>query len=173
MSRRQIPIAQQIVRADELIGIGRARRTPAEQTELDQLEYAAYQRHRRLFARTTRLRERLAALEASAAALAPPEGRQPLPRTLPAALRQLRLERGWSKKDAAEAAGCLRPEISYYESGKRVPTVEKLALIARAYGDDSGYLAALRDNLHSLAFARLRARYDATANRANAAGGSL
>lgn len=49
-------------------------------------------------------------------------------------LRQARDLEGLSQFDAAEAAGVAREVISYWENGRRVPSIAQLRLLAEAYG---------------------------------------
>jgi transcriptional regulator with XRE-family HTH domain len=52
------------------------------------------------------------------------------------ALRAARIELGLSQTDAAARTGLTQNVVSYYENGKRTPTVNTLAAFSQAYGKD-------------------------------------
>lgn len=56
-------------------------------------------------------------------------------------LAVLRLERGMSQQDLARAAGTSQPDISFYECGRRQPTLGTARRIATALGISLGELA--------------------------------
>lgn len=55
---------------------------------------------------------------------------------LGAAVRELRLERGWSQAELAAAAGMTQSAVARFESGGTVPTLPVLGRIARALDAD-------------------------------------
>ena len=66
-------------------------------------------------------------------------------------MKELRKERGWSQGDLATKIGADGRQISRYENGRIVPSVEALARIAEAFDISSDYLLfedATRRPLH-------------------------
>jgi ribosome-binding protein aMBF1 (putative translation factor) len=55
---------------------------------------------------------------------------------LGAAVRELRLARGWSQSELASAAGMTQSAIARFEAGGAVPTLPVLVRIARALNAD-------------------------------------
>jgi ribosome-binding protein aMBF1 (putative translation factor) len=55
---------------------------------------------------------------------------------LGAAVRELRLSRGWSQSDLASAAGMTQSAVARFEVGGTVPTLPVLGRIARALDAD-------------------------------------
>lgn len=55
---------------------------------------------------------------------------------LGAAVRKLRLERGWSQAELAGAAGMTQSAVARFEAGGTVPTLPVLGRIARALDAD-------------------------------------
>lgn len=51
-----------------------------------------------------------------------------------AAIRQLRLDRGWSVKDLGERVGVVPSQVSRWEHGSRAPYSDKLADVAKVFG---------------------------------------
>lgn len=51
-----------------------------------------------------------------------------------AAIRQLRLDRGWSVKDLGERVGVVPSQVSRWEHGSRAPYFDKLADVAKVFG---------------------------------------
>ena len=56
------------------------------------------------------------------------------------ALRQLRIEYGWTQKDVADRLGTTKAAISMYENGRREPTFETLEKLADLFNVDTDYL---------------------------------
>jgi ribosome-binding protein aMBF1 (putative translation factor) len=55
---------------------------------------------------------------------------------LGAAVRELRLERGWSQAELAAAAGMTQSAVARFEAGGTIPTLPVLGRIARALDAD-------------------------------------
>jgi transcriptional regulator with XRE-family HTH domain len=70
------------------------------------------------------------------------EGNKPVPRTelepvcvaLAEVIRERRVQAGFSLGQLAVRTGLSRQMLSYVETGRRVPSVDSLARIARAFG---------------------------------------
>jgi transcriptional regulator with XRE-family HTH domain len=58
----------------------------------------------------------------------------------------LRHERGWSQVELARQSGVAHSTINYLELGKRVPTIQTLRKLARAYGTSATELMKAYDN---------------------------
>lgn len=61
-------------------------------------------------------------------------------------LRQLRLERGETQRQLAEAVGASESAIAHYEAGRREPEALILLRMAQHYGVSSEYLLGLTDD---------------------------
>lgn len=61
-------------------------------------------------------------------------------------LRQLRMERGETQKQLAEAVGASESAIAHYEAGRREPEALILLRIAQHYGVSGEYLMGLTDD---------------------------
>jgi ribosome-binding protein aMBF1 (putative translation factor) len=66
---------------------------------------------------------------------------------LGAAVRELRLRRGWSQTELASAAGMTQSAIARFEAGGAVPTLPVLARIARALDADLSVRVAPRSDV--------------------------
>lgn len=66
---------------------------------------------------------------------------------LGAAVRELRLSRGWSQSELASAAGMTQSAIARFEAGGAVPTLPVLARIARALDADLSVRVAPRSDV--------------------------
>jgi len=55
-------------------------------------------------------------------------------------IKQLRKEKEWSQDYIAKAIGTKANEISRYETGRIIPSVETLAKLAKAFGVTSDYM---------------------------------
>ena len=66
---------------------------------------------------------------------------------LGAAVRELRLARGWSQSELASAAGMTQSAIARFEAGGAVPTLPVLARIARALDADLSVRVAPRSDV--------------------------
>jgi len=66
---------------------------------------------------------------------------------LGAAVRELRLGRGWSQSELASAAGMTQSAIARFEAGGSVPTLPVLARIARALDADLSVRVAPRPDV--------------------------
>lgn len=62
--------------------------------------------------------------------------------TLPARLTYARERAGVTRAALAAMIGAAPPDITRYESGERVPTIERVILIARALSVPVGWLVA-------------------------------
>lgn len=51
-------------------------------------------------------------------------------------IRELRLERGWSQQELADAVGASRQTINAIEQEKYSPSLELAFRLARAFGED-------------------------------------
>lgn len=61
-------------------------------------------------------------------------------------LKQLRIERGLLQAEIGDFLGKGQNSISYYETGKREPSIEELKRIADYFGVSVDYLLGLTDN---------------------------
>jgi transcriptional regulator with XRE-family HTH domain len=68
---------------------------------------------------------------------------------LAARLKQLRMDRGLTQQQAAQAVGVTRSVISGYETEMRFPSLDILVALARLYGVTTDYLLCL-DNRESI-----------------------
>jgi transcriptional regulator with XRE-family HTH domain len=66
---------------------------------------------------------------------------------LGAAVRELRLSRGWSQTELASAADMTQSAIARFEAGGAVPTLPVLARIARALDADLSVRVAPRSDV--------------------------
>jgi len=60
-------------------------------------------------------------------------------------LREVREKRGLSQKELAELTGGHVSNLSYYESGRRIPSLELFVKIARVLGVSTDYLLGNTD----------------------------
>lgn len=60
--------------------------------------------------------------------------------TFPERLQRLRTARGMTKSTLAERVGASDVSIGFWERGKRVPSAENLAALARVFGLSLDYL---------------------------------
>lgn len=60
-------------------------------------------------------------------------GRKPFSDSM-GALARKRLERGWSQRELAEAAGCKMRSIHKWESGAGYPSVRVVRAVAKVFG---------------------------------------
>jgi transcriptional regulator with XRE-family HTH domain len=58
----------------------------------------------------------------------------------------LRHERGWSQVELARRSGVAHSTINYLELGKRMPTIQTLRKLARAYGTTATELVTAYEN---------------------------
>ena len=61
-------------------------------------------------------------------------------------LKQLRIEANISQAEVAEALDISKTIISQYESGQRIPSLEKLVRLSRFYKTSLDYLVGNVDN---------------------------
>ncbi len=62
-------------------------------------------------------------------------------------LRKIRLEHSQSQKELADVLNVTQTAITYWETGKREPSIEILRKIANYYGVSMDYLMGLEENL--------------------------
>ena len=60
-------------------------------------------------------------------------------------LRQLRLEKGLTQKQLAEAVGLTKNALGNYESGRREPSIDLIKKFCTLFGVTSDYLLGLSD----------------------------
>ena len=65
--------------------------------------------------------------------------------TFPTRLREIRSERGFSRKQLADILQITPRAYQYYEEGKREPDYDKLILLARHLNISTDYLLGLSD----------------------------
>lgn len=68
--------------------------------------------------------------------------------TFPARLREIRSERGFSRKQLADILQITPRAYQYYEEGKREPPYDRLVDLARELNVSIDYLLGLKDELN-------------------------
>lgn len=67
--------------------------------------------------------------------------------TIARCIEQLRLSKGLNQRDFAKKAGIPQSALSYFESGDRIPRIEMLGKIAKAFNTTISYLVGESDSL--------------------------
>lgn len=62
-------------------------------------------------------------------------------------IKRLRNDRGWSQRMLSYKTGLSNAAISKIENGIRIPTIDSLSVIAKAFNVDRSLLIALRDGV--------------------------